>query len=261
MSRNPINSYSLKWSCSLHGLLLFSAALIPYLPQFRPREMPVVTEFTVVLEENLVEPVSSSQPPVQTPDPRPPEPVPRPDPKPPEALPEPKDAIDIKPKPPKEPPKETPKEPPPKKPEFQKGKRVELPPDKKQPDFSKTYKRVTEPALSREEIKRLLNDGAKPGTRNQVPQDEASRCFSIIKGALYNAWDQPGSADAGRVARLEIRLDSTGRIVSYRISQSSGNAAFDQTVLKAAASCPPIRGLSVAFLKRYEVLIMEFKLE
>ena len=45
------------------------------------------------------------------------------------------------------------------------------------------------------------------------------------------------------------------------IRQSSGSAYFDQTVLKAAANAAPIRGLSLAFLKQYESLTVEFKLE
>jgi TonB family protein len=79
---------------------------------------------------------------------------------------------------------------------------------------------------------------------------------------MYEAWEQPGVGDAGpRPALLDIRLDGAGRVVSYRIRQSSGSAYFDQTVLKAAANVAPIRGLSLAFLRQYETLTVEFKLE
>ena len=121
---------------------------------------------------------------------------------------------------------------------------------------------VTDKRLTRSEIEKALRDGAKPGMRNVLPDDEISRCVVLVRRAMYEAWQQPGVADAGpRPALLDIRLDSTGRVVSYRIRQPSGSAYFDQTVLKAAANAPPIRGLSAAFLKQFETLTVEFKLE
>jgi TonB family protein len=174
-----------------------------------------------------------------------------------------------KPDPPKPPPK--PPVPQPKKTEFQKGKRVEAKPQP--PRFEDRYTRydpskpvstkpVTDQKLSREEIEKALRDGARVGARNSIPEDEVSRCVLLVRRALHEAWEQPGAGDAGpRPALLDIRLDSSGRIVSYRIRQSSGSAFFDQTVLKAAANAQPIRGLTLAFLKQYETLTVEFKLE
>jgi len=262
MRKSPVNAYSLKWSCGLHGLLLFSAAIIPLLPHSRPREIQLITEFTVVLEENLIEPATVSPSPTPMPEPQRPKPEPMPEPKPPEKLPEPKDVIPIepikkpqekKPDPPKKP------EPPPKREFVRSTTRVERPVSNNQQDFTK-LKPVTEKKLTPAEIRKLLDDGAKPGTRNQIPQDEISRCYSLIVQALYNAWAQPGSAGGNPVATLEIRFDSTGRIISYRITKSSGDAHYDQTVLKAAANCPPIRGLTQGFLKQYDKLTVEFKL-
>jgi TonB family protein len=116
--------------------------------------------------------------------------------------------------------------------------------------------------LTRAEIEKALRDGARPGSRNVIPQDEIARCVTLVRRAMYEAWEQPGSGDAGsRPALLDIRLDQAGRVVSYRIRQSSGSPYFDQTVLKAAANAAPIRGLTPAFLKRYETLTVEFKLE
>jgi len=54
--KGPVNSYSLTWSGALHGLLLLLAVLLPLLPSFRPKELAIPVDFTVVLEENLVEP-------------------------------------------------------------------------------------------------------------------------------------------------------------------------------------------------------------
>ena len=263
MRKSPINSVSLKWSCGLHGLLLFSVAVVQFMPQFRPRAPIVVTEFTVVVDENLIAPDSADQPVAPTPDPTPPpEPEPPREPDKPAPLPEPKDVIPIEPVKKKEPPKKVePQKTEPKKTDFVKGKRVERPPDKKQPDFT-TLKPVTDKALSQKEIRDLLKAGATIGSRNQVPPNEESRCLSLITRALYDAWEQPGSADAGgRPAVLTITLDANGGIASYRIRQSSGSDFFDKTVLKAAANCKPIRGLTQAFLKQYGALPVEFRLQ
>lgn len=259
----PINKFSIRWSLILHGILLLCAVVGPWLPWFRhPKELQVPVDFTVVLEANNIPPEADTPPPAEVPDDyEPPQPIPDP----------PKEAVVVtkkekepeKKKPP-EPKKETPK---PK--EFVKGKRVvrkvENPmpaPQAKQEDFSKKYKRLTDAMLTRAEIEKALREGARAGTHNSIPPDEMSRCVLLVKRALYDGWDQPGLADAGaRPVLMDIRLDAAGRIVSYRIRQSSGSAFFDQSVLKAAANCPPIRGLTQAFIKQYETLSIEFKLQ
>lgn len=290
MNKGPVNSYSLKWSCGLHGFVLLLAVVAPLLPAFRTKELSIPVDFTVVLEENLIEPNIPDAPQnsakhAQEPEPqREPEAEPAPNVPEPEPLPEPpKDAIAVeKKKPPekkrepekkKEPAKKAEK-PPEKKPEpFKKGRRVDATKPAQQPKFEDLYKPfdpskpvstkpLTDKMLSRAEIEKALLAGARAGTRNMIPEDEMSRCVLLVRRAMHEAWDQPGAGEAGsRPALLDIRLDSAGRVVSYRIRQSSGSAFFDQTVLKAAANVAPIRGLSVAFLKQYETLTVEFKLE
>jgi len=258
--KGPINSYSMKWSCILHGVLLLSAVFVPMLPAFRPPALEVPMEFTVVLEDHSeAEPVKPA-PKERKEDPLvlPANPKPLPDP--------PKEAVVIERKKKEPEKKKEPPKPEPEKKTFVKGKRVEKvidQPVKPKEDFTKLRRAMaTDKPLSRAEIEKALRDGAKVGTRNQIPSDELSRCIVLVKQALYEAWNQPGVSDAGaRPVLLDIRLDGSGRIISYRIRQSSGSAYFDQTVLKAAANCAPIRGLSVAFLKQYETLSVEFKLE
>ena len=45
----------------------------------------------------------------------------------------------------------------------------------------------TAKALSAAEIQRLLNAGARPGNRNQVPPSKASRCYGVIARAFREA--------------------------------------------------------------------------
>lgn len=287
----PVNSFSFKWSCVVHGVLLFIALIAPFLPVFRSKKITDVSDFTVVLEENLVEPnmPAQVQPEQKTPAPEPEEAAPEPEEPPPIAIPEPpKDALVIEKKKPKPPEKKIEKKPAEKKPEkqpekkiekpvektpFVKGKRIEAPVKATQPKFEHLYKPfdpskpvsskpVTDKKLSLGDIEKALRDGARAGTQNMIPEDELSRCVVLVKRAMHDAWEQPGEGDAGsRPTLLDIHLDSTGRIVSYEIRQSSGNAYFDQTVLKAAAGVTQIRGLTLAFLKQYETLTVEFKLE
>ncbi len=281
MKKGPVNAYSLKWSCALHGLLLLAALILPLLPFFRRQEITIPVDFTVVLEDNLTPPNVPPEPAPKAPDKPVPQTEPAPNAPPPKPLPDPpKDAVVLEKKPepekkklpekPKEPEKKTPPEKPkePEKKPFVKGRRVEEPARPPQPkeDFTKlkpvTTKPVTDAAMSREKIREMLEKGAKPGVRNTVPEDEMARCALLVKRAMYEAWEQPGVGDAGpRPTLLDIRLDLTGRVISYRIRQSSGSKYFDQTVLKAAANVMPIRGLSVAFLKQYETLTVEFKVE
>ena len=270
MIRGPINSNSLKWSLILHGILLLAALLLPFLPRFQKKEVALPLDFTVVLEENLEEPdikPPAIVPPVVSP------PAPEPEPVKPIELPEPlKEAVVVKKvkevvkKPVVKPPEPTKKVKPPETKPFVKGKRVEAVAPKPKIDFTKltpvTSKPVTAKKLTRAEIEKALRDGAKPGVKNQIPDDEISRCLVLVRRAMYEAWEQPSTGDAGsRPTLLTIRLDNSGRLVSYRISQSSGSAFFDQTVLKAAANVAPIRGLSLAFLKQFEDMSIEFKLE
>ena len=294
LKMGPVNSYSLKWSMALHGVLLLVAIIMPLVPGFRPKDPVIPLDFTVVLEENLIEPnvpqdtAAPDQKKAPEPKPEPePESAPEPEPAEPMPLPEPpKDAIAVEKKEPakkkeaekkkevEKPKAAEPAKKPVKKPEpFKKGKRIEATKRPSQPKFEELYKPfdpskpvstkpLTDKMLSRAEIDKALRDGARAGVRNEIPEDEISRCVVLVRRALYDAWEQPGASDAGsRPALLDIRLDSAGHIVSYRIRQSSGSAYFDQTVLKAAANAVPIRGLSLAFLKQYETLTVEFKLE
>ena len=262
------HSPAMRVSLIFHCVVVLMLIGYTYYNQFfRKQPPPEPLDFTIVL------PPADPQMEDDTPEEKPEEVVEtpvkdavqidKPKPKPPEK-PKPKPIEKPKPKPkPVEKPKPKPK--PPEKKPFQKGKRIEAPP-KPKVDFSK-FKRVTtmeskEKPLSAAEIRKALQAGARIGTRNQIPETEMGRCVGLVRNALYEAWEQPSVSEAGRQpAHLEIRLDLSGRIISYRIVQSSGNAFFDQSVLKAALNTEPIRGLSIEFLKQFERLTVEFKLQ
>lgn len=236
-------------SLAVHGALLLSISIWALAEQilFPVRELPPPEEFTIVLP-----PAAQDEPrekPFKT--------IEDNAPKVPDALnvsrPKPKPKVKPKPKP-------KPKPEPEKKKPFVKGKRVEGPKfDAKRlkSDLAK------ENPLTKKQIEEALRNGARAGTRNQLPDSEQARCVSAIRNALYNAWlDMPSRNDVGdRRVQLEIRLSRSGRIASYRLVGRSGIAAYDNSVLKAAARVGSIPGLTQEFLKQYERLTIEFNVE
>ena len=261
MTDSPINRFSLRWSLIFHGFMLLVVIGFAVRHRFFRKKLPPPVEFTVVLPEEIPEPMEEPEPEV--------EPVQEPDPVMPENLPPIEKAVVAKKDPPKKKPPEKKKpkpkpkptkKDPPKKKTFKKGKRITKKP---KTDFTK-LKRATvttskQKPLSRADIQKALQAGARPGARNSIPDGEVSRCISLVRRAMYDNWEQPASGP--RPAQLTIRLDKSGRLVSYRIHKSSGDHYFDQSVLKAAANVRQIRGLSSGFLKQYETLTIEFVLE
>ena len=232
------------------GGVLFYAVLRGCL--FKKQKVELV-EFTIA-----VDPVEEEPPPAPK-EPEPPKPEPKPDPKPkPEDI-----ALQKKPEPPKkkpEPPKEQ-KKPEPKKPEkpkIEKGKRIT-----KKPPVQTTVKPKEKQTLSEEEIQKWLGKRVKIGETTSLPKNDLSLNFSLIKNALYDAWNQPSREAAGfRPAEIVFSVGAGGRIQNPRLQTSSGSAAFDQSVLDAARRAGSIPGLSAEFLREYQNqdLVIEFKL-
>lgn len=217
-----------------------------------PKEEIIPIEFTVVTEENIPSPsdeTSEAPPEPETP----PEPAPDPIPPPPEPdlIPPPPEPAPI---PDPEPPKPEPKQEPPPSPQpkpqpkpFVKGERVVR--KTETPKNFNNRKPVTQKALSAAEINKLLSEGAKPGVKNQIPPNEASRCASLIHDAFFKAMQARGveASESGNPV-LEVSFDTTGRVKGCRIVKSSGDQAHDTRVLKAAQTVGYVKGLTVAYL-------------
>lgn len=128
---------------------------------------------------------------------------------------------------------------------FKKGERIKVPKQPQKPKFENA-----------------LLAGSRPNTRNQIPGDEMSRCVVLVRQAMHDAWKPPEKKDVGtRAALLDIQLDESGHIISYRIRQSSGSTIFDQSVLKAAGKVQSIRGLSLAYLRQYNTITVTFEIK
>ena len=237
---------------------------------FREKEVITPIDLTVVVVENL--------------DGKPDEPPPIVPPKPPPPLPPSPPKVQ-KPKPkPKEPEKpkelekivtnivekvETKKKPdPPKPPEPPKKTREELRKERmeKMRQNAKDTKRRVETAksptlptdgrtarktLSDAEIQKLLNAGDKPGSSTNLAASEEQLCYSLIKQAFEEKWDEPPWTDTLRPMVIRVWFGGGGRVMNFKLEQSSGDPKADATITSAASRVGVVRGLTGGFIDKY----------
>ncbi len=261
---------------SAFNVVYFVAAIIVHLVLFlsiwyigtredeEEKEIVIPMELMVVVNENL-DGVENEQPPEtppqSEPDPPPPDPPKEPDPPPPDE-PEITEAVVLEPEKPKPP--EPPK--PPKQPEKPK------PPEKTREQRlaemrSSTTKVKTPPPRNSgrtekrpQDWEKLLNAGYKPGPTNQgLDASEEARCLALIRQAFYSRWDRPAWTSSLRKMCLSVQFGSGGRVVGYSLTQSSGDASADRTVLRAASQVSHVRGLSSSFIEKHRTVIVRFE--
>ena len=225
-------------------------------------------DLTVVVNENL-EGKENEPPPLQKPEPPKPKPKPEP-PKPKPKEPEkPKELEQVvtnivtkveKKKPEKKPEKKE------KKPEEKKKTREER--LKQMRESAKTVKakvtievknapsgdgRTAKRTLSEAEIRKLLGQGYKPGTSEQLATSEMQRCLSLIQMAIKDRWDQlaPKIGNNGTVL-LSVRFNSAGGLVDVRLAKSCGDKMSDEAALSVARRVKSIPGLSHEFISQFQ---------
>lgn len=215
-------------------------------------EVIIPMDFTVVTEENAADVLAETpNEAAEAEPPPPPKPQPKPEPKP---TPAPAPKPEPKPAPKAEPKQEAKKEP--EKPKWKatsakdikKGKRVG-PVTSGRKDRTKA---PTAKALSAAEIQRLLNAGARPGNKNQIPTNEASRCYGVIQRAFREACDGLEASPTGEAPILKVTFGAGGTVRGITVAKSSGDRAFDAQVLAACRKVRRINGLSSGFLDQQE---------
>lgn len=100
--------------------------------------------------------------------------------------------------------------------------------------------KVTKPAVTEKEIEQALKNISTAPAKTATPgpvgnPDEISAYDAHIYSIFYNAWVQPASPGV-RPAEVTISISSSGRILSSRLSRTSGDTAFDATVMTAVLS-------------------------
>lgn len=241
---------------------------------FKPKEEVIPIDMTVVLHENL-DGDENEPPPVEKPPETPPPPAPKPveetpPPPPPEKVP---DALINEEKPKEEKPKaekpkpEKPKEEKPKKSAkelreermkrmLESAKVVKAP--KEPPPRRATNGRTGRKTLSDDEIQKLLAQGYTAGRTEQLATSDLQHCISIITKTFHDKWESPPYSTSLREMILSVQFDASGRVVDWRLKQSSGDPSADATVKRAAALVKRVRGLSDAFLREYKTVDVKF---
>lgn len=221
-------------------------------------------DLTVVVVENL-EGVEDEPPPLEKPEPPPPPKPPKPQPKPePKKVEPPKPLEQVvtnivkkveKPKKIEKPKKEAKDEKPKKSAKELREERM-----RKMRESAKASKRPSRPqpngrtdkkTLSDAEIQKLLMQGYKPGKFTQLAPNEESRCVSLIRAAFEAKWDKPPWTDTLRPMVITCQFGPGGTLVGYQLTQSSGDAKADQTILSAAKRVGRVTGLSAEFIEKY----------
>lgn len=229
---------------------------------FDKEETVVPIDLTVVVVENL-DGNEDEPPPLKKPEPPPPPP------------PKPKAAPKPKPKEPEKP-KELEKivtnivekveKKPDKKPAPPKKSKKELMEEriKKMRDSAKDVKRrpvqearpqpngrTDRKVLSDAEIQKLLMAGYKPGRTTNLAANEEQLCVSLIRQAFEAKWDKPPWTDTLKPMVLTCQFGNGGRLIGYKLTQSSGDPKADQTILSAAKRVGVVRGLTPDFIDKY----------
>ena len=195
---------------------------------FRPKPKPEIVTF---IEFGSPAPQVNVQQVEQMSEPEPPAPEPTPEPAP---IPEPVKKTVPKPTPkPKPKPKPVPKpEPKPDpKPKWKATKASDINPNKSK----RIVEKPSKPAVSDKDISKALSgiQSSSKKTTGPVGNPDAIAAYDAhIYNVFYNAWERP-PAPASRPAKVTLSISSSGRILSSRLSQSSGDSAWDATVLAA----------------------------
>ena len=113
--------------------------------------------------------------------------------------------------------------------------------------------------LTADEIRRLLEMGATPGTRTVVPEGDLLY-YETIRRTMYNAWLQPTSLPVNLAVEVTIELMENGAVVDRQISKSSGNQVMDDSVQKAIHAVTRINGLPADFVKSHSRITIVFEL-
>lgn len=198
---------------------------------FRPKPKQ---EIVTMIEFGEPAPPVAVQEVARMPDPEPPAPDPTPAPVEPAPVPEPVKPTIPKPRPKTETPKPKPKEP--EKPKWKPTNPSDIKIGKKVEPVKK------EPVLTQKDLDRLKNvqsteslPSAKP-TDNPGNPSEIAAYDAVIYSAFYNRWDRSSLSPTARPAAVTVSISASGRILSARLSGSSGDSRFDAAVMSAVRS-------------------------
>jgi colicin import membrane protein len=114
-------------------------------------------------------------------------------------------------------------------------------------------------SLSEADMRRLLNSDSKFGEGSAVTQEFI--VLDMVRQAMYRAWNQPTDIGiAGLVTRVELTFNPDGTIVGSRILSSSGNKVMDASVMRAVESVRRVNNLPSGYLSSHRRIPVAFEL-
>ncbi|NCC53051.1 MAG: TonB family protein [Spartobacteria bacterium] len=148
----------------------------------------------------------------------------------------------------------------------------EPPKEKKKIEISKKRVKRDEPAppkkpdtpkLSEEEIRKLLQMGAKPShTATATADDLPGWYYALVRQTMFEAWEQPGGlvATPGQIARIRITVERDGRITARKLVSSSGVQSIDDSAMAAVQRVPRLKALPASFPGKNKEITIDFEL-
>ena len=140
------------------------------------------------------------------------------------------------------------------------AKPLERPPDLKIPDTVKTFGKGTahDKPLKDIDMKNLLDQGYTYGAKNQIAQNEAQRCVSLIQKAILREWNKESFKWYSKLKPIEVEfhLGSGGVVQNFKIRSGSGDGDVDRTAVSALNRLKgqKIYGLTAQFLEQFPQL-------
>ena len=111
--------------------------------------------------------------------------------------------------------------------------------------------RTDKKTLTDAEIQKLLNAGYKPGSTTNLAKSEEQLYFSLIKQAFEAKWDEPPWTDTLKPMTIRVWFGGGGKVLNYKLEQSSGDPKADATIRSAASRVGVVSGLSAGFIEKY----------
>lgn len=114
-------------------------------------------------------------------------------------------------------------------------------------------------SLSEADMRRLLNSDSRFGSGSAVTQEFI--VLDMVRQAMYRAWNQPTDIGiAGLTTRVELTFNPDGTIVGSRILGSSGNKTMDASVMRAVESVRRVHNLPAGYLSTHRRIPVSFEL-
>ncbi|MEI6564469.1 MAG: TonB family protein [bacterium] len=114
-------------------------------------------------------------------------------------------------------------------------------------------------SLSEADMRRLLNGDTRFGDGSPVTQEFI--VLDMVRQAMYRAWNQPTDIGiAGLVTRVELTFTPDGSITGSRVLSSSGNKTMDASVMRAVESVRRVSGLPSGYLSSHRHIPVAFEL-